>query len=125
LSALAGTGRGLYFNGTNPDYVSFASNFVLNIEFSIHSWVYTLPLSTGRGNMTLFSKDRNGSPNANDISFMSFGVNSSLQFHVGLQPTHPSGTAYSVKTSTMTLAVNSWTYLKYHIRTLNSLNTEV
>ena len=124
LSALAATGRGLYFNGSDTDYVYFASNFVLNSKFSIHSWIYTFT-ETNRDDMTLFSKDLNGSPTADDISFVTFGVDSNLQFKTGLTPTHGDSANYSESVSNVSLVVDVWTYVTYNVRIDSSVTTEV
>jgi len=103
------------------DFIEFADYFVLNNVFSVHAWVYAL----GSGDdMTLFSKDRNGNPDANNHEFINFGVNENLRFEVGLAP-HDTSVGYATRLADKSMSVNSWTYVVFIMSVVDSKNTQV
>jgi hypothetical protein len=74
--------------------------------------------------MTLFAKFVDNSDDAatNDQEFMSFGVNSSLQYQVGMRPitgfTAPGD--FTKKSTTATISEATWTYLTYKTKIINN-----
>jgi len=76
----------LYFDGSANDYVTFSQKFVLNHDFSIHSWVYTFTNTNRDDDMILFTKYIDNDVNGNEQDFFSVGVNEDLEMQVGLIP---------------------------------------
>jgi hypothetical protein len=74
--------------------------------------------------MTLFSKDRNSQPDANNHVFMNFGVDANLAFKVGLAPVDTSA-GYSTLLTDMRTKSDRWTYVVYIMSIVDNNHTRI
>ena len=124
-SGLPGTHRGLYFDGSGSAKVEWQNDFILALQFSVHSWVYAFDQANRTSDMTLFSKTKTVDGAEEWYDHVALRVDTELNFKVNLGY-NASATSYTSLTSSAdALAQNTWTYVTYYLYMTNSNQVNV
>ena len=119
-SGLPATHRGLYFNGSGGAKVQWADDFVLGLQFSVHSWVYAFDQVTRSSDMTLFSKSASVGDTQTWYDHLALRVDTALNFKVTLGYDTSAQEYTSLTSISDALAENTWTYVTYYLYMTNS-----
>ena len=116
-SGIVASYRGIYFDGSNPAWVTLESTFVLNHDFSVYVWTYHQSIS---GKQIIFTKDRN--PNLLTRFYTDSAV---VKFDLAKDSDDTVYTTVDTSSASDDIVLMSWAFLGFSAQLKLHKDTEV